>query len=66
MIDITNQEQKCFANNKGYCLVYGTRNCYPRCAFYKPEDCEDWVRREEGDKVYLIEPEEYEEMRRKL
>ena len=29
------------------------------CKWYKPKDCEDWIRSERGDEIWLIPPEEY-------
>ena len=64
MIDITDSKEPCFAMERYGCIVYGVKECYPRCAFYKPVDCEDWIRREVGDRVYLYEPEEWEDLKR--
>lgn len=66
MIDITEIDINCFASyGRTGCKVFGFKtNCGPRCSFYKPVDCEDWVRKEVGDRVYLYEPEEWEDLKR--
>lgn len=64
MIDITDSDIKCFASHgRSGCKVYGFKEDCKSCAFYKPADCEDWVRREIGDRVYLYEPEEWEDLK---
>lgn len=65
MVDITNSKEKCFAyrktDKKVKCsALRGLQpNCSNKCRFYKPSGCEDWVRREIGEKIWLIPPEEY-------
>ena len=63
MIDITNQEQKCYAKILGQCTVLIRTDCN-NCPFYKPEDCEDWLRIEKNGRVFLMDPEEYEKRRK--
>lgn len=36
------------------------------CPFYKPEDCKEWVRIEDEEGIYLIPPEEYKALRKKV
>jgi predicted Fe-S protein YdhL (DUF1289 family) len=62
MIDITKQDQKCFAYVFEQCTILTETNC-EGCKFYKPEGCDDWVRLEVGERVLIIEPEEYERFR---
>lgn len=62
MIDITEQRQKCFAYiDGGACDVLKETQCHG-CKFYKPADCEDWIRQEIDGRVYITPPEEYEEL----
>lgn len=65
MIDITDLDIACFASwGRTGCRVLGFKdNCNPRCPFYKPVDCQDWVRVVKADRVMLYEPEEIEIMR---
>ncbi len=60
MIDVTDRRIKCFAYEGGECTVLIKTECN-NCKFYKPADCEDWIRIDEEDKVVVIPPEEYEE-----
>ena len=61
MVEISNIKDKCFAERHGGgCVVLSVRlSCNPRCPFYKPVGCEDWIRREVGDEIWLIPQEEY-------
>lgn len=61
MIDITDRRQKCFAYVGDGCTVLTTCRCKD-CKFYKPIDCEDWIRIEQDGRVYIMPPEEYEEL----
>lgn len=61
MVEITNVKERCFAEIQGGCSVLqGEIKCGVQCKFYKPKGCEDWVRREKDDEIWLIPPEEYE------
>lgn len=62
MVEISNIKEKCFAEFKSGCGVLSSSEyeCSPQCPFYKPTGCEDWVRRETEDGIWLIPPEEYE------
>ena len=61
MIDITTDRRyKCFAEAGGGCTILTKCNC-KSCRFYKPTDCEDWVRVEQDGRVYIMPPEEYDE-----
>ena len=64
MVDITDRGAKCYAMVYGQCTVLIRTNC-TNCAFYKPEDCEDWVRVDKNNHIYLLDPDEYETRRRK-
>lgn len=65
MVNITNSKEKCFAyrktSRKTTCtaLAKMQKNCSNKCRFFKPSGCEDWVRREVGNEIWLIPPEEY-------
>lgn len=62
MINITDCEDKCFALWSGYCSILTDKikdDCTPQCPFYKPQGCEDWIRRERHGQIWLITPEEY-------
>lgn len=60
MIEISNIKEKCFAMYGGECFALSTHStCNSRCPFYKPVGCEDWIRREIGEEIWLIPPEEY-------
>ena len=62
MIDITKQDQKCFALAFKQCTIMTETKC-EGCKFYKPEGCDDWVRIDMKDRVLIIAPEEYEMFR---
>ena len=65
MIDITtDRHYKCFAYVGGGCTVLIRTNC-EGCKFYKPEGGEDWVKIEQDGRVYIMPPEEYDEMNRR-
>ena len=61
MVEISNTKEKCFALMQTGCQVLSELQptCAPRCPFYKPVGCEDWIRRERGEEIWLIPPEEY-------
>ena len=60
MVEISDCKDKCFAKTESGCRVTsGEIECSPRCAFYKPIGCEDWVKTEWKGKIWLIPPEEY-------
>lgn len=60
MIEISEAKDRCFARlRSGNCMILSRQeNCNPKCAFYKPEGCEDWVRYENKNGIWLIPPEE--------
>lgn len=61
MVEITGMTDKCFASLYGGCAILTKlEDCGYRCPFYKPIGCEDWVRYETKDQIFLISPEEYE------
>ena len=59
----------CFAHNsyagKIVCGVLTKEDptCGCSCPFYKPRDCSDWIRIEDGHQIYIIPAEEYFEAR---
>lgn len=61
MVEISNTKEKCFAHMQTGCQVLCDLQpiCSPKCPFYKPAGCEDWIRRERGEEIWLIPPEEY-------
>ena len=62
MIEITDSTERCFALWFGRCSIRTDNtqdDCTPRCPFYKPQGCEDWIRREVNETIWLIPPEEY-------
>ena len=59
MIDITERPNKCYAEVMGQCVVLIRTEC-EGCRFYKPRDCEDWVRVDKDGKEYLMTPEEFD------
>lgn len=60
MVEISKIQDKCFAEMRGVCAVLAEyKSCDPTCSFYKPVGCEDWIRREIGEEIWLIPPEEY-------
>lgn len=62
MVEITSIDEKCFAELKSGCGVLSRTDykCTPRCPFYKPKGCEDWIRREINNHIWIVPPEEYE------
>lgn len=67
MIDITDATEKCFASyGRTGCKVYAFKADCKKCAFYKPKNCEDWIRCKDGDRVYLYEPEEWEDLKNEI
>ena len=62
MVEITDIDEKCFAHLKSGCAVLSRSdiNCTPQCPFYKSVGCEDWIRREKDNGIWLVPPEEYE------
>lgn len=63
MLNINEVTDKCFADIFGQCVVLTETKC-DGCKFYKPKDCEDWVRVDLGENTYLYDPDEYELRRR--
>lgn len=63
MIEMSNLKERCFASLADGCAILKPEyiNCTPACPFYKPEECEDWIRRETNGEIWLIPPEEYYE-----
>ena len=61
MVEISNAKERCFAKGNKGCQILSVLkpDCNPKCPFYKPTGCEDWVRRERGDEIWLIPPDEY-------
>ena len=60
MVEISKCKEKCFALTDAGCKILTTKcEGKERCKWYKPKGCEDWVRSERGDEVWLIPPEEY-------
>lgn len=65
MLDITtDRKYKCFAYVGGGCTILFKCKCKD-CRFYKPANCEDWVKVIEDGRVYIMPPEEYDERRKK-
>ena len=61
MVEISKCHEPCFAKmDMGACKVL-TCECAGKdnCVFYKPVECQDWIRKEVGQQVWLIPPEEY-------
>ena len=59
MVEITGVTDKCFADLYGGCAILTDNSrCGYRCPFYKPIGCEDWVRLETKNEIFLIPPEE--------
>ena len=59
MVEITGTIEKCFAELYGGCAILTDNSrCGYRCPFYKPTGCEDWVRLETKNEIFLIPPEE--------
>ena len=65
MIDITERPEKCYAMVMGQCVVLIRTEC-EGCRFYKPKDCEDWVRVDKDGKEYLMTPEEQERRKERV
>lgn len=65
MIDITERPEKCYAMVLGQCVVLTRTEC-EGCRFYKPRDCEDWVRVDKDGKEYLMTPEEQERRKERV
>lgn len=63
MLDITNKDARCFALLWGTCTLLIRTEC-KGCKFYKPVNCEDWIRIDREDRSYIIPPEEYAERRK--
>ena len=63
MINLKDCTEKCFGLGFDNCTCLTETQC-EGCVFYKPKECEDWVRVEHEDGTYLYTPEEYE-IRRK-
>lgn len=56
------RDGRCFADWTGECstMVERDRNCGSyKCPFYKPLDCEEWIKIEKEDHVEFYTPEEY-------
>ena len=64
MINLKDCTDKCFALVFGQCTVLTKTDC-DGCKFYKPKNCEDWVRVETEENTYLYTPDEYELRRKK-
>lgn len=63
MIDITNITDPCFAFILKQCTILTETNC-KNCKFYKPRECEDWIRIDMSDgRIILATPEEYEKLK---
>ena len=62
MVEISNLGEKCFARTYDGCVVLSViqPQCSPKCPFYKPIGCTDWVRVDTRNQIFLIPPEEYE------
>ena len=60
MVKMENIQAPCFAQMAKGCKVL-TTECIgiQDCPFYKPIDCEDWMRVERQGEEWLIPPEEY-------
>lgn len=65
MIDITERSTRCFAEIMGQCVVLRKKEC-EGCKYYKPKECEDWVRVDKDDRIYLMTPEEYERRKERV
>lgn len=60
MVEISDCNERCFGYIRGECIITTMNaNCSPQCPFYKPEGCEDWIRREVNGEIWIIPPEEY-------
>lgn len=63
MIKLEECTDKCFALVFNQCTILKETNC-DKCVFYKPNNCEDWMRIDTANGTILYTPEEYE-IRRK-
>lgn len=63
MVEISKCKDRCFAELHTGCKIL-TTECEGKdnCPFYKPVDCESWIRKEVKGKVYIMPPEEYYEV----
>lgn len=60
MVEISKCKEPCFALKTAGCqILVGECEGKENCKWYKPKGCEDWIRSERGDEVWLIPPEEY-------
>lgn len=65
MIELTKCTDKCFAESLGQCRVLSQTKadgCNYKCPFYKPVGCKEWVRIATDNGVWLLTPEEYEDI----
>ena len=62
MVKLKTLIEPCFAQMDVGCKVL-TTECQGRkgCPFYKPKECEDWIRAIRKGEEWLIPPEEYYE-----
>ena len=67
MVKVNDCKEPCFAHSIAGCRVL-TVECTGSkgCPFYKPVGCEDWIRSERKDGIWLIPPEEYYDKMRLL
>lgn len=64
--DYIDRDGKCFALavDESCSILKKNKQCGSyRCPFYKPKDMRDWVKLERNGRIYLIEPEETENVR---
>ena len=59
MIEISKCTEPCFAKMDVGCMILSNGCDRETCKWYKPKDCEDWIRSERNGEVWLIPPEEY-------
>lgn len=53
------RKEDCFAMEEGKCqILWEDVVCTYDCPFYKPQGCEDWIKLEKGEEIWLIPPEE--------
>lgn len=64
MIKLKDCEEKCFARLNDGCAILKEmpEACNEKCPFYKPRDCEDWVRLEHNGEIWLMPREDYYEV----
>lgn len=64
MVKMSNIQAPCFAKSAGAGCRVLTTECegIQGCPFYKPAECEDWMRVKRNGKEWLIPPEEYYEV----